>query len=547
MVDPPEALMDHDILTLIFEHFDLQAGSNDNARTRKDLLAAAKTCKAFVEPALNQLWRVLPSLLPLLLLLPSAQVNNNHYVSHTLFSCLSCRLTSIKFVDRLPLRKWERFDLHAPRVRTLYMEKLNIVISPHVYLRIRSMRDAPLLPGLKEIYIPDNAFDLSSALLLASQSDLNLVQLNNSATSDRQFFIPFLYLLSINSPNLVHLTLCGTSNTSLDLVPRFTSLQSLDLRFSGTHLDSQLLQDLGNLDNLLDLTLDTGPSTETPTQQQPDLPPSTNHPIFKKLRKLHILGTPRTISCVLNEMNVLVNLTTIIIHETTDQSGPDTEGAWKRCFAIISAFPAIEDIEITQLPASWRSHYALSISCFFPLLKLVNVTSFVVNNSTLSGSDDDFRFLACAFPKLKKFVEPCASYSEGRTLARLLYFSQANQDLREMKVSIASNIGNNLKAINAINTPGHPLTQNQQHPLRKLCIASQFGNFSSPSLPDMIQIAQFLDLIFPNLSTLEAYGSCTSEASTWTQIQHIRVALQAARIKASSATMNMASMVSFYD
>ena len=53
----------------------------------------------------------------------------------------------------------------------------------------------------------------------------------------------------------------------------------------------------------------------------------------------------------------------------------------------------------------------------------------------------------------------------------------------------------------------------------------------------MIQVAQFLDLIFPNLSTLKAYaGSVAYEVSTWTKVQQIRKALQNARIKASSAT-----------
>ena len=96
---PEEPLVDRisdlneDILHLIFEHFDLQPGSPTIVQTRKDLLLAAKTCKAFVEPALNSLWRVLPSLLPLLLLLPSAEVRDNYYVSsHHLYTYPGIRL-----------------------------------------------------------------------------------------------------------------------------------------------------------------------------------------------------------------------------------------------------------------------------------------------------------------------------------------------------------------------------------------------------------------------------------------------------------------------
>lgn len=254
------------------------------------------------------------------------------------------------------------------------MERLHVVISPHVYLRIRSLRhrDAPLLPGLKEIYIPDKTSDFSSALLLASESSLNLVQLDHSATSDRQFCIPFLFLLSVNSPNLTHLALCGTGDTSLELVPHFKSLQSLELRLSGTYLSSQLLRDLGKLDHLLEMTLDTSPSIRPNPTTLPDPTLPSANLNFIQLRKLHILGTPSSMTCVLNEMVVLTNLATLIIHETTHDSEHDTGRSWSRCFAIISTFPAIEDIEITQFELC---HYSLSTLCFYPLYKLNNVTS----------------------------------------------------------------------------------------------------------------------------------------------------------------------------
>ena len=283
------------------------------------------------------------------------------------------------------------------------------------------------------------------------------------------------------------------------------------------------------MDNLLDLTLDTTSPIEG--FEGPTTRPTNS--TFIKLKKLHILGTPNSISRVLEDMHVLTNLTTLLIHEKKVEFGRNTEStesSWKRCFAIISTFSAIENIQVTQFERSPRtSHYRLSTSCFYPLYKLNNVTSFVIENGSLSGSDEDFRFLACAFPKMKKFVEPCAEYREGRTLACLPHFSQANRHLRELKISLATlDISENLKAINVI---GRPIIQDHQHPLEELHIASNFGSLT---LLDIIQVAQFLDLIFPNLSTLKAYDG--SEDSTWTKIQQIRKALQDARIKASSAT-----------
>jgi hypothetical protein len=257
-----QTLKNQDILSLIFQHFDLQPGSRTVAQTRKYLFSAAKTCKAFVEPALDSLWRVLPSLLPLLLLLPSAEIKNGHYVSFLKIPCplLSSTYFLMKFIDELPLDDdsnrhqssgWGRLDVHARRVRTLYMEPLRIVISPNIYLRIRSMRDSPLLPGLKKIYIPDTKslrdHDLSSALFLASGSTLNMVQLDRNAISDRQFFVPFLSSLYIKSPGLSHLALHGVEvSASLEPIYRFTELQSLEIRLR----NPQLLHELGQLPHL---------------------------------------------------------------------------------------------------------------------------------------------------------------------------------------------------------------------------------------------------------------------------------------------------------
>ena len=547
--------LDEDVLHLIFEHFDLQPSSSTIVQTRKDLLSAATTCRAFVEPALNSLWRVLPSFLPLLLLLPSAEVRNNRYVSPRPSLYLSRNLTNFtKFIDKLPLNIWERFDIHAPRVRSLFMEWIHIVISPHVYLLIRSLRhrDNPLLPGLKEICIPTctpewgKPLDFSSALLLASDSPLKFIHLEFNATSDSQFCIPFLILLSVNSSNLTHLTLYGTAKLSLEFVICFRNLQSLDLRLSGTYLNSQFLQDLGKLDNLLDLTLETNRSYNGAPVEQSDLTLSTTNSTFIQLRRLHILGDLRSISRVLDHMHNLMNLTTLLIHDTNEgdenpwngsswdetdnpwngSSWDKIDNPWNRCFANISTFTAIKDIQINQSEDEPMSrHYALSTSSFYPLYKLNNITSFVIKKALLLGSDDDFRFLACAFPKLEKFVEPRAVYTEGRTLACLFHFSQANRHLRKLKISVAFDISHNLKAINLIGRP--TIIQDHQHPLESLHIASDFGTLSES---DMVQVAEFLDLIFPNLTTLKAYGSLY-EISSWRQIQEIRVALQAARIK----------------
>lgn len=67
-------LSNTDILSAVFEHFCVPTD-------RVFLYKAAVTCKAFKEPVLDRLWETLPSLFPLLKLLPSFQLRNGHWVS----------------------------------------------------------------------------------------------------------------------------------------------------------------------------------------------------------------------------------------------------------------------------------------------------------------------------------------------------------------------------------------------------------------------------------------------------------------------------------
>lgn len=73
-----------DILDEICEylHDEQDNNSTEAARTSKqNLLWVALTCKAFLEPALDRLWRSLDSLFPLLRILPSFTQSDGTYVS----------------------------------------------------------------------------------------------------------------------------------------------------------------------------------------------------------------------------------------------------------------------------------------------------------------------------------------------------------------------------------------------------------------------------------------------------------------------------------
>jgi hypothetical protein len=72
-----------DILDEICEnlHDEPEEGGEATRTSKQNLLWAALTCKAFLEPALDRLWRTLDSLFPLLKILPSFTQSDGTYVS----------------------------------------------------------------------------------------------------------------------------------------------------------------------------------------------------------------------------------------------------------------------------------------------------------------------------------------------------------------------------------------------------------------------------------------------------------------------------------
>ena len=75
-----------DILDEICEYLSYEddVDADDIASSRRTLLCLALTCKAFLEPALDRLWRNLDSLFPLLKVLPAFIQTDGTYVRHIL-------------------------------------------------------------------------------------------------------------------------------------------------------------------------------------------------------------------------------------------------------------------------------------------------------------------------------------------------------------------------------------------------------------------------------------------------------------------------------
>jgi len=86
----PQVLENRDIMTLICKEIALLEENTGNLTNRRQTFyKLAQVCRAVIEPALDFLWEILPSITPLLLLLPSFMLVENAYVSSFVFYKLS--------------------------------------------------------------------------------------------------------------------------------------------------------------------------------------------------------------------------------------------------------------------------------------------------------------------------------------------------------------------------------------------------------------------------------------------------------------------------
>ncbi|KAI0763014.1 hypothetical protein C8Q74DRAFT_1293209 [Fomes fomentarius] len=153
------ALYNSDLLSQIFEYFArpphsgssisiAEAAVHEVGYEELTLRSAARVCKAFVDPANRVLWRSIPSLLPLWLILPPLKrVRTAGYVED--ISVLSSAIQYILADDITPAQ-WSRFREFAALIREVRMDFSSTgIVHPSVLAHISHLlKGERLLPRL---------------------------------------------------------------------------------------------------------------------------------------------------------------------------------------------------------------------------------------------------------------------------------------------------------------------------------------------------------------------------------------------------------------
>ncbi|KAF9041385.1 hypothetical protein BJ165DRAFT_1595817, partial [Panaeolus papilionaceus] len=487
---------------------DYSMKAEERRRTRKSLLTTALASKVFKECAMNSLWSIIPSLVPLLCLIPSFINLDGVYV----------------FDDGVDDTCWTICQSYARRVREIFIERPTPVqVSRLVYFQLTRMwpPTKPFIPLLKSIRVAPGITLEPTLILLLPGPHTERIELHNNLLDDSNDAMISILSTLKRSPYLTHLTLKGCNIVTVDLsiISSYSRLRILEVNFPHMSISSTFLQSLGRLIDLEELSLHGGSIMMTARSQRFLAPnncqPHGDTPPFNRLRCLKLIGHPRVLLGVLEHIQ-LSNLQMFTIEEEEIPSdSSETTLAWKTLLSqLVTMHPShLRSIEIIQSPKRTWGHpgYSLIPDILLPLLNLPNpdnLHSFVIDKGCMSmRPKQSLAAFLKTFQNLKVLKFPLEAFQasfnlEGlidnvvnqcrhlETLQATLHAKHIEQDLLFLQERLSS-------PSYFVQSPGLPHQR-----VKHLYLGRKLPVKLSTQPENAMKFAEFFDAAFPNLQTM---------------------------------------------
>ncbi|KAH9949853.1 hypothetical protein B0H21DRAFT_687827 [Amylocystis lapponica] len=252
------------------------------------LPAFARSCQVFRNPALDVLWHSLPTLAPLIMVMPS-----DLWIMDT--TSKFGRKRHITFSRPLVPNDFIRFLVYAPRIQSLnhgrQLLHLNTyAISPSILQRLNSYRPLPtLLPNLQSLRWSWSVTETDlPCLKVLSGPKLRDFDLSVYGSVQPDAFDNVLKPLTISSPRLAYFSIYTLEHLRAPLMDILRCFHHLTSFKCNTSLTTQALSHLSSLSSLQSLDAKLGTFSESDEEVQSFL----NHldsERFPALRILHLI------------------------------------------------------------------------------------------------------------------------------------------------------------------------------------------------------------------------------------------------------------------
>lgn len=472
-----EVFRHSDILEVISYHIGDPLASPSAFSARQDLFCAALTCRGFLAPCMDILWRDLDSLLPVLRLLPDFTYVDGSYI----------------LLGTVQVDDWLRLDTYARRVRSLAMGYDSSFISPQVFIRLLKLRSNPLLPALAQLRISTSSFtDAQSSFLLPAPA-LTSVEIDIGTESAG---VPTLLLtLSQEQPLISHLSLRGAGKLpssmfapSCAFISHMKHISSLHLSFSVPSIFNSLMPVL-EMVSLIDLSLDLRGCTiecVMPYFVFPPLPGAIA-PV-RRIKKLRVEGEGPIILHLTKRLGVIPSLTVleVIVHSDRTVLFPLKIGTFFHNIMlwILLLAKSIRSLRIHNDSAI----HASESSAVFLNPNLIDLEHLEFTNFPISAEDEDIEAFTLSSPSLIDLFLP----GGGQKLpspAVLRYLSENCPKLEHLQIHL-----------NMTFVPKLPESYCYSHLLKNLTIGSY--DFEA-TIDNLIAISSYLHRLFPHLRTVQ--------------------------------------------
>lgn len=456
---------------------------------RASLARLARTSKAFVELALDVLWRswdvrmepALQNALPDEQLPPSVFTVGENITHHDLLQSLTTYLQPLIDVTK---EKWDRFFYYSKRLRIWDAEKQNF------YRRIHEVRKGvELFPSLYRLIIPAH---LNPSYTLSTRLPHSLRALRITCGTIGKSFVWTYVLAAISQvPLLEELAITGHIDPLVCIhIPSFTKLRRLNLLGADfgpfDAKDRRIgLQGLLGMENLVDVAL--------PKNLKSDEVPWGAGSISNNLRTIDLGGDVYTI------IKVVVALSKCAIKDITFHSpvnaDPLSLSMWKMCFCNMNTYYTAS---LRRLVFSCTDTGAstLDFDTIQPLLQLARLEEYV-NPYNLRISLKALTMMAKSWPEIRQLtlhltiiIPGSKRHTEEFQILGLVPFASLCTKLQILDIKFS----NKFRLPNTFEFPLLP------HPLHEI-------RLQDPGIDQYVQLAILIDRIFPSLDNVRVGGS----------------------------------------
>ncbi|EMD37927.1 hypothetical protein CERSUDRAFT_73709 [Gelatoporia subvermispora B] len=287
-----------EIILLVLQHI-----KETDERRQLTLLSVAQTCHILHEPALDVLWDEQRGLVNLVKCLPedALGLTPTSVVDSDSPDAIRVSKSILRITRPLIPADWERFDHHARRIKTLWLDEYQCVMDCKVFLWLDTLAmlhlsrpSTQVLPRLKTLNLQNDVFGLSGRLDMLFGPSLRHLTIQNVKSASREHLAALITCAAQASPNLSFLSSTRPLHPA-SVRGRLRDIRTLilDLPDNAEHA-SDLLTWIAELPHLTTLHLKTVVASSVITTQ-------ATTPLFTSLDTLHLSAdTPRTACRVLS-------------------------------------------------------------------------------------------------------------------------------------------------------------------------------------------------------------------------------------------------------